>query len=220
MKKLLIAAVAATLIFTACEKVKKTTTSETTTTTDNKTLVSDIKGAALTLENTISADRQYMFNTYGKDYAWFESSIILNNYLDEECDGSIASITNVFEYVVDKNVSIDPIVVLSTYTKDGKHTIETGEGMWVGDVVLKDEDIKLTYMEAFWKMQGSNLPKPHSLHCVLRNPLGPKMCNPQYIFGNTRTQIFVDAVTGECKATNPAFEGFEDKLKAPLGEWP
>ena len=211
MHKLILAAVAAVLVFSACEKEKK----ESGEGTEAK-----VESAGLVLENTISADREYMHNTYGKDYAWFESSIVLNNYLDEEgCDGSIASITNVFEYVVNKEASVDPIVVISTYTKDGEHSIEAREGMWVGDVILKDEGIKLNYQEAYAKMREVNLPVPHSVHCVLRNPLVPKVCNPQYIFGNTRTQIFVDAVTGEGKATNPAFEGFEG-LKVPLGEWP
>jgi hypothetical protein len=64
-----------------------------------------------------------------------------------------------------------------------------------------------------------NFPKPHSKHVTLRNPIGPVAINTQWIFGNVHEQIWVDAVTGECANSNPAFpetKGF----KMPLGEWP
>ena len=51
-----------------------------------------------------------------------------------------------------------------------------------------------------------NLPKPHSKHVVLRKQIGPKACNPQWIFGNITSQIYVDAVTGEVNSKNPAFD--------------
>ena len=53
----------------------------------------------------------------------------------------------------------------------------------------------------------------------LGNPIGPVTINAQYIFGNLESQIWVDAVTGDVKNSNPAFP---DSLgfKMPLGEWP
>jgi hypothetical protein len=51
---------------------------------------------------------------------------------------------------------------------------------------------------------------------VLRKEVAPLDCNPQYIFGNKRAQLYVDAVTGEVKDYNPAYKGFT----MPLGEWP
>ena len=39
----------------------------------------------------------------------------------------------------------------------------------------------------------------------LRQPLGPKECNPQWVIGNIMQVIFVDAVTGEISDWCPAF---------------
>lgn len=83
---------------------------------------------------------------------------------------------------------------------------------------MNDELIKLTYKDAFDRVMATNCPKPHSQHVVLRKELGPKVANPQYIFGNSSAQLYVDAVTGEVRDTNPVFEGLN--LGTPLGEWP
>lgn len=170
----------------------------------------------LNVEQITNTDKQYMFTNYGKDYRWFESCILLNNYLDEECDGSIAGVSNVFQVVNDVDgKSADVFVVLTAHTADTT-TYDKKPGFWVEDFPLNDEQIKLTYAQAFEKINQVNLPKPHSKNCVLRKPIGPKECNAQYVFGNIKSQLWVDAVTGEVKESNPAFDGF----KMPLGEWP
>ena len=84
---------------------------------------------------------------------------------------------------------------------------------------LNEEDIKVNYKDAFEKMLEVNLPKPHSKNIVLRNPIGPVGINAQWIFGNIHEQIWVDAVTGKCKNSNPAYPE-EKGFKMPLGEWP
>lgn len=184
----------------------------------------DIKGndnlrekAELVVENVYNTDRQYMFTNYGKDYKWFESCILLQEYLDEASDGAIAGISNVFQVVEDKEgKSSDVFVVLAAHTSDTT-AYEVKHGFWVEDFPLNDEEIKLTFLDAFEKINQVNLPKPHSKNCVLRKPIGPVTCNAQYVFGNVKSQIWVDAVTGEVRESNPAFsEGF----KMPLGEWP
>ena len=53
---------------------------------------------------------------------------------------------------------------------------------------------------------------------VLRKQVGPVDANPQWIFGNLHSQIYVDAVTGAVSKDNPAFDGLN--LGTPLGEWP
>jgi hypothetical protein len=68
-------------------------------------------------------------------------------------------------------------------------------------------------------MMSVNFPKPHSKHVTLRNPVGPAAVNAQWIFGNIKEQIWIDAVTGEAKKSNPAFPE-EKGFKMPLGEWP
>lgn len=159
-----------------------------------------------------------MYNNYGGDYRYYETCILLKDFLDtEECDGSIEGISNVFQYVTQiDSTSFDVQVVLSAYA-NGKHVYEVKDAFWVGDDPMNDEAIKVTYKQAFERVMQSNFPKPHSRHCVLRKECGPKGgVAPQYIFGNTRAQLYVDATTGDVTDKNPAFGDFGK----PLGEWP
>ena len=172
------------------------------------------------VENVTSTDKQYMFTTYGNDYRWFETCIKLVNYLDEENDGKVESITNVFQVVYETQESghtcADVYVIFANHTADST-AYEVKEGFWVEDMPMNDDAIKLTFKDAFEKLMQTNMPKPHSKNCVLRKPVGSVECNPQYVFGNTHETIWVDAVTGEVSETNPAFP---PELKKPLGEWP
>lgn len=236
MKKFLIlAAVAAAtmVLFSACEKEKKTAApaAETTTVTDNKTvghypdplwpIVPGKLGAAaapVVVENVISTDRQAMYLQYAKDYNFFESCITLKDYIDEEaCDGTVESVANVFQFVVVKEKSADVNVVLIAHA-GGKDVTEVKHGFWTEDLPLEETAVKLTFKEAFDRMMKANIVKPHSRQCVLRRPLGPKVCNAQYVFGNRKAQVWVDVVTGDVASTNPAFGGVA--LGTPLGEWP
>ena len=106
---------------------------------------------------------------------------------------------------------------MSNHDSEG-NKIDVKDGFWIEDCVLNNEVIKVSYQEAFEKMMATNMPKPHSRHCVLRKEVGPKDANPQYIFGNTRAQIYVDATTGKVSDKNPVFEG--TNFGTPLGEWP
>lgn len=170
------------------------------------------------VESLIAMDRMYMDLHYGPDYRWYEVQVVLNDYLDDEnCDGSISSITTIFQVlsdVTEKSADVNVIMI----THNGEDTeIAVNHGFWIEDYCLNDEKIEVTFDEAYDKVCQVNLPKPHSKHVVLRNPIGPKSINTQYVFGNTRSQIWVDAVTGEAVNSNPAFP---TQLAKPLGEWP
>lgn len=158
----------------------------------------------LVWERTASLDKEYMFNNYGGDYRWFESCILLKDYLDEENDGTITGISNVFQVVNEAGKSADVFVVLATHTPDTV-AYEVKQGFWVEDMDMSKEIIKLSFEEAYNKMMAANMPKPHSKNCVLRKQVGPKDANPQYIFGNIQSQIYVDAITGDVTDKNPAF---------------
>lgn len=211
MKKFfyLMTLVLACTLFTGCNSCQSDNAKQ-----ENENSVQNV--AELIVENTISTDRQYMHVNYG-DYRWYETCVLLKDFLDEECDGTISGISNIFQYIVSQDsTSADVAVVLSAYG-DGKHVYEVKEGFWVGDSPMNDEEIKVTFNEAFERMMKTNYPKPHSRHCVLRKELGPvEGVAPQYVFGNTQAQLYVDAVTGEVNDENPAFKGFGK----PLGEWP
>ena len=175
----------------------------------------------LVVENLISTDRQHMFLHYKNDYRWYETCILMKNFLDEEDNEEIAGVSNVFQYIFNEvetetETSFDVNVVLFSHTPDTT-AIEVKDGFWVGDSPLNEEEIKVTFAEAFEKLMESNYPKPHSRHCVLRREVGPiGGVAPQYIFGNQKAQIYVDAKTGNVTDKNPAFGDFG----MPLGEWP
>jgi hypothetical protein len=172
--------------------------------------------AELNVERVVGTDKQYMVVNYGGNYKWFECCVLLKDYLDNECDGSIAGISNVFQVVEDKETSKDVFVVLAAHTPENT-AYEEKHTFWVEDLPLETEEIKLTYKQAFERLMASIYPKPHSRNCVLRKPLGPIKCNPQYVFGNVTSQLWVDAITGEVRNTSPAFP---KAFTMPLGEWP
>ena len=158
----------------------------------------------INVENVTSSDKEYMTSNYDSIYKWFESCIVLENFLDEDsCDGKVASVTNVFQVIKEKEKGYDVFVVLATHTPDDTASIEVKQGFWVEDFPL--DSIKVTFKEAFDKVMATNSPKPHSKQCVLRKEVGPIAANPQYIFGNIRGQLYVDAITGEVSDKDPSF---------------
>ena len=173
------------------------------------------------VENIISTDREAVYNMAGGDYRWFETCVVLKDFLDtEDCDGTVTDVSNVFQVVEmsEDGKSADVFVILAAHTPDTV-AYEVKHAFWIEDQPLNDEAITVTFKQAFERVMETNCPKPHSKHCVLRKQVGPVDANPQYIFGNTEAQVYVDAITGDVTTDNPAFpeaKGF----KLPLGEWP
>lgn len=175
--------------------------------------------APLSVEHVIAADRETMYLRAGGDYRWYETGIQLKNFLDEENDGSIEMIVNVFQ-VMEKfsETSFDTFVFKFQHFADGTVAEDSVHGFWVEDYPLNEETIKVTFKEALEKLNEVNYPKPHSRQVVLRKEVGPVDANPQWIFGNMHYCLFVDAVTGAVTDKDPAFGGLN--LGTPLGEWP
>ena len=171
----------------------------------------------LNFENVITADFEKMTADYQDNFCWFESTILLNNFLDEENDGKISEIVNVFQSVVEKEKGFDTEVVMFTH-KDAVTEVDVIHSFWVEDFPMVKDSIKVDFKQAFDNVMKTNMPKPHSRYVVLRKQIGPKPCNPQYIFGNSKQQIYVDAVTGDVSDKNPVFDG--SGFTMPLGEWP
>ena len=174
--------------------------------------------AELVVENTVSTDRQDVYLNHGEEYRWYETGVQLANFLDEENDGTIDLVVNVFQVVEQyDSTSFDTFVY--KYQHVGEDVFEEAvHGFWVEDYPLNEEVIKVTFAKAFQKVQEVNLPKPHTRQVVLRKQVGPVEANPQWIFGNLHSQIYVDAITGEVSDKNPAFKGLN--MGTPLGEWP
>lgn len=94
------------LVFVACDKNKPN-------------IPVDEEKAELIVENVISTDRQDMFMNYAEDYRWYETCIVLKDYLDfENTSDTIVSITSVFQTMVEKEESVDTKVVLISHTID------------------------------------------------------------------------------------------------------
>lgn len=177
------------------------------------------KDVEITLENIpsmISTDRQTMYLQMQEDYRWFESQVQFKNFYDEESTDEVYSVVNIFQAVVEKDSGADVTVYAFTHLADTT-TVYSEMGFWLEDSPLNEETIKLSWKDAYERMMATNHPKPHSKQACLRKPVGPQDCNAQYVFGNIQSQLWVDAVTGDVKNSNPAFP---EGLEMPLGEWP
>lgn len=215
----MIALFALVLGFSSCTGCKGEATEGATIKDSTEVVVKD-STVALNVEHAIALDRQTMFNKFGKDYRWYETEILLPEYLNtENVTSDPVMIVNIFQSVIERGNGFDTWVWKFQHFADGTVLSDSIQGFWIENLPLNDEVIKLKYTEAFDKVMQVNYPKPQSKHVTLRNPVGPIAINTQWIFGNIHEQIWVDAVTGECKNSNPAFPE-EKGFKMPLGEWP
>ena len=211
MKKVLFTLMAAIAIIAGVSSCKCTSDKQ-------ETVEPAVEQAELVAENLISTDRQSMYTNHGEDYRWFETGIVLKDFLDEENDGTIEMVVNVFQVVeAYDSTSFDTFVYKYQHTLDGD-VEDSVHGFWVEDYPLNEEAVVVTFKEAYEKVMATNLPKPHTRQVVLRKQVGPVDANPQWIFGNLKSQIYVDAVNGNVSDKNPAFDA--KGFKMPLGEWP
>ena len=162
--------------------------------------------AEFNVENLVKLDREYMSTIYEK-YVWFETCVVLKEVLTSG-NNEIEGVSSIFQVSDSTETGIKTIVVSCAHVADTS-SVEVKEGFWVEDQPMEPEMIKVTFEEAFERMIEANYPKPESRQVVLRKQLGPIPCNPQYIFGNVKYQIYVDATTGDVTDKNPAFKGFE-----------
>jgi hypothetical protein len=177
-----------------------------------------VQAGKLNVDHVIATDRQAMFAKLSSgDCRWYEAQITFKDYLDEDGSDEIEKIVNVFQVIDQHGESADVTVWYITHTPDTT-TITSDSGFWLEDMPLNDEAIKIGFAEAYERVMAVNYPKPHSRHCVLRKEVGPKEANPQYIFGNIRSQLYVDAVTGDVTDKSPSFNA--GGFGKPLGEWP
>ena len=187
---------------------------------DIKLQDSVVATAVLDVEHSIALDRQTMYANYKDNYRWYETEILLPEFMDSDSATSNPEmIVNVLQSIVEEGNGADVWVHKFQHFKDGTIAHDSIQGFWIENYALNDEVIKLKYTEAWDRMMAANYPKPHSKHVTLRNPIGPVAVNTQWIFGNVHEQIWVDAVTGDTKNSNPAFPE-EKGFKMPLGEWP
>lgn len=164
----------------------------------------DFRGP-LIAEETIETDKEVVEQRYGT-YKWYETSIELNHFLDEDGKGVIANMTNVFQ--IEQNMddgSIDTYVVYIKSKSRSNRTLEIKHGFYLENEPMNNDTLKIKFHQAYLRLMATNCPKPHSKQVVLRKQVGPVKANPQWIFGNTENHVFVDAITGKVSTVNPAF---------------
>lgn len=171
---------------------------------------------SITVDKVIKADLDSMTAKYGdKDFRWYESLILLEDFMDSDADMKVAELVNIYQ-VVDYEGG-DTHVYKIQHLPGKEAVIDSVAGFWIEDCIMQYDSLKLTYNDACEVFNKVNLPRPHSKHICLRTPLGPLGCNAQWVFGNIERQVWIDAETGEARSSNPAFP---EDLEKPLGEWP
>lgn len=155
--------------------------------------------------------RQTMFNLAQqakpvKGYQWRNSRVIFNDTLtfDNIDDLHITDVNDVFFYW-DKEKG-PQVQYVNVNVKRGTQVPWPISDVWIEDKDLSDQPIKLSAEEAILKLKEWNgvLPKDCNF-IILRLPVGPKDCNPQWTFGDIDDVLFIDAVTGEIRDSDPAF---------------
>ena len=183
MKKILLILFSVLLLSTSCTK--------------KKPVISDIN-----IEEVTKMDKAQMPDSF----IWYETLIIMDDYLDQNAEKPVEAV-NIFQAIVDG----DPMVYKFQHFRNGTTVKDSIRSFWIEDYPIKDDSL-ITFNKAFELIKEVNLPKPHSRHVCLRNPMGPLETNPQWVFGNIESQLWVNTKTGEIKTSNPAFpEDFEFK---------
>lgn len=157
----------------------------------------------------LNKDRAHM-KEIDKAYVYYESCYMFEGKFDTLTTPTIVNIENVFQTVDKENNQPTVHIAHHDITKSSDIWEENVGGFWLGDNDMNEYEIKITIEEAFAKAKKSSFKQPHSSFCTLRAEVGIKVCNPQYIFGNsTYGLLYVDAVTGEVSDVNPVFNNFK-----------
>ena len=140
------------------------------------------------------------------NYQWRNSRVLLNDTVTAENidDLHVVSVRDVFFYW--DNQRGPQVQYITDHVKDGQQIPYPISDVWIEDTDMSDAPIKLSAEEALMKLKEYNgvLPKDCDF-IILRLPVGPKDCNPQWTFGDIGDVLFIDAVTGEVRDYDPAF---------------
>ena len=165
------------------------------------------------------------------NYQWRNSLVILNDTVTAENidDLHIVSIRDVFYYWSNK---FGPQVqYITDHVVYGTQIPYPISDVWIEDKDMSNAPIKLSAEDALMRLKEYNAAikreqsgagsssaereqggaKPNGIlpkdcnFIILRLPVGPKDCNPQWVFGDVDDVLFIDAVTGEIRDYDPAF---------------
>ena len=144
-------------------------------------------------------------------YQWRNSRVLLNDTVTAENidDLHVVAVNDVFYYW--DNGRGPFVQYINDHVKFGTQIPFPINDVWIEDRDMSDAPIKLSAEEALMELKEWNattngiLPKDCDF-IILRLPVGPKDCNPQWVFGDIGDVLFIDAVTGEVRDYDPAFK--------------
>ncbi len=146
------------------------------------------KGIELTIENfnkILEQDYNSIKDTF-PEVMFYESQISFTDVVTSDTLG-LKSICNVFQA---------GRFSYQICHEDGKKEVIKKEDYWLEDVQIDPTKI-ITLDSAITRLMMADIVKPKSAKVTLRNPLGPKLLNPGYIFGQLREGfVKVDAIDG------------------------
>ena len=164
-------------------------------------------------------------------YQWRNSRVILNDTVTAENidDLHVVAVNDVFFYW--DSVKGPMVQYINSHVKYGVQIPYPINDVWIEDADMSDKPIKLSAEQALMRLKEYNAAikreqsgagsssaereqgraKPNGIipkgcnFIILRLPVGPKDCNPQWVFGDVYDVLFIDAVTGEIRDYDPAF---------------
>ena len=140
------------------------------------------------------------------NYQWRNSLVILNDTVTMENidDLHVVSIRDVFFYW--DNQRGPQVQYITDHVKFGTQIPYPINDVWIEDADMSEQPIKISAEQALSRLKEYNgiIPKDCNF-IILRLPVGPKDCNPQWTFGDVDDVLFIDAVTGEIRDSDPAF---------------
>ena len=140
----------------------------------------------------------------GADYQWRNSRIVFNEAVTFENidDLHVTDVIDVYQYWND-----GPWVqYIASNVVKGVQIPWPINDVWIEDASMSEAPVKLSAEDAIARLKEWNGVLPKDCNFItLRLPVGPKACNPQWVFGDVYDLLFIDAVTGAITDSNPAF---------------
>lgn len=140
-------------------------------------------------------------------YQWRNSRVLLNDTVTMENidDLHVVAVNDVFFYW--DSVKGPMVQYINSHVKYGVQIPYPINDVWIEDADMSEQPIKISAEQALMRLKEWNgiLPKDCNF-IILRLPVGPKDCNPQWTFGDVDDVLFIDAVTGEIRDYDPAFK--------------
>lgn len=166
--------------------------------------------------------RQTMFIHFSHEFEWRNSRVLFNDSIKTGNldDLKVVDVTDVFQYW-DNGPWVQ---IISSHVAKGTIILPAVQDVWIEDADLNNAFIRLTMDDVIEVLREWNGVIPPATSMSLRLPVGPMICNAQWVIGDQYDVIFIDAVTGEVSNWNPAFNPNKTPrggdFGKPLGEWP